>query len=119
MAPPRLRRLSALFRLLAVAVALLQGAVPAAAAVAEGVLALRGRANPVVTHIEDARTNKCAYVHPADCGVCSCLATTPMAEVPRAPVAASPERLVPAGVALLYAAVAARAPPTARGPPAV
>ena len=116
---PLLARLAATLRLIAVAVALLQGAVPAAAAVAEGVLALRGRANPVVAHIEDGRTNRCAYVHPDDCGVCSVLVTAALAEVPRAPVAVVLARIVPAGAAPIAPSLAARAPPTARGPPTV
>ena len=107
-----------ILRLLAVAVALLQGAVPAAAAVAEGVLALRGRANPAVAHVEDGRTNRCAYVHPDDCGVCSCLVAVALAEVPRAPVAVVPARLVPLGAAPVVPTLAARAPPRARAPPA-
>ena len=91
------RPLIRLLRLFATVVALVQGAVPAAASVAEGVLADRGSKNPALVHIEDGRQGTCGYAHPGDCGVCGCVATFPLLADLRGPVVAAPLRLVPPG----------------------
>jgi hypothetical protein len=113
------RTLIRLLRLFATVVALLQGVTPAATAVAEGTLSDQGRKNPALVHIEDARQGTCAYAHAEDCAVCGCVAAFPLLDVGRPAVAAVPARLVPPGEAPVDAALGARAPPSARAPPAV
>jgi len=113
------RPLIRFLRLLATVVALLQGAVPAAASVAEGILAERGRANPAVLHIEDGRQGTCAFAHPEDCAVCGCVATFALPTLGRGLAAVVPARLVPLGDGPVGTVLGARAPPSARAPPAV
>lgn len=113
------RRLRFLPRLLAVAVALLQGAVPAAVSVTEGLAASRGAATPGVVHIEDGRQESCAFVHPAECALCICLTTFPRPEFARGELVVAPRRLVPSGTVPVARVGERRGQPGARAPPAV
>lgn len=112
-----LRRVSVLARLVALVLALLQAAAPAAGAVGEGVLARREGATPVTAHVEDRRQATCPAVHDRDCGLCAALALAalpPAGPAPRQPCRAAlaapgARERIPARAAL--ATRAARAPP--------
>lgn len=106
-----------LLRVLAVVLALVQSASPAAAAVADGLLAGRSGGRPVMVHVEDRRHQGCPPVHATECALCAYLsleAEPGSSGLPFAPaVARVPATRVPAAAA----APAQRALPAARAPP--
>ncbi|MGZ8375717.1 MAG: hypothetical protein ACXW0Z_00620 [Gemmatirosa sp.] len=111
------RRFPLLLRVLAVVLALVQSASPAAAAVADGLLAREGGTRPVVVHVEDRQHEGCPPVHATDCALCAYLSVvaepgssgTPFAcAAARVPIAAAPSDAPEA---------ARRSLPAARAPP--
>ena len=111
------RRFPFLLRVLAVVLALVQSASPAAAAVADGLLALADGGRPVVVHIEDRQHEGCPPVHATDCALCAYLSVAAEPASSGLPFEPAPAR-VPAARAPDHApAFAPRVLPAARAPP--
>jgi hypothetical protein len=111
------RRFPFLLRVLAVVLALVQSASPAAAAVADGVLAREGGIRPVAVHVEDRQYEGCPPGHATDCALCACLSPAAEPTSSGAPFAVAAAR-VPAGEPPVDAATPASGTlPAARAPP--
>jgi hypothetical protein len=109
-------RRAPMLRFLALLWASLQVAMPAASAVADGMVA-RESGQQAYAHIESSTTARCPVVHPPDCGVCRFLTAcgsapsgTPAAFVTRASLAVKPE-LVGSDHAAALSLPDGRAPP--------
>lgn len=112
-----LRRPSFLLRVLAVALALLQAATPALAAVGDGLLALRGGPRALAAHVEDRSQAGCPAVHAADCAVCAFLTVAAEHRSEPLPYVRPAARPIRAPEPPTAPAAPSRGPPTARGPP--
>jgi len=111
------RRFPFLLRVLAVVLALVQSASPAAAAVADGLLARAGGGRPVVVHVEDRQHEGCPPVHATDCALCAYLSVVAEPASSGLPFDPAPARVAAARAPDVALAFAPRVLPAARAPP--
>src|SRR5688572_19307326 len=106
-----------LLRVLAVLLALVQSASPAAAAVGDGLLARQGGGQPVVVHIEDRQHEGRPPVHATDCALCAYLSVVAEPASSGLPFEPAPARVAAARAPVVALAATPRALPAARAPP--
>lgn len=113
----RMRRLSPASRILIAAIAIVQMAVPALAAVADARLNIESGGAPQV-HIEDHTQTSCRPVHPDDCALCQLLThfSAPRGSAPVLPVASGASCVAHDGPSLRPASIT-RAQQRTRAPP--
>jgi hypothetical protein len=114
---PVTRRFPLLLRVLAVVLALVQSASPAAAAVADGLQAREGGTRPVVVHVEDRQHEGCPPVHATDCALCAYLSVAAESASAGAPFVGGSARAPVAGASADAPAPERRTLPAARAPP--